>query len=79
MIIRSFVKDYDDAVLDLALKLHEIVERLCAQEFFLYEVKILEEKITEYLDARKMIREEMPNLMLKPKPKHHFLRKHLLI
>ena len=45
MIIRSFVKDYDDAVLDLALKLHEIVERLCAQEFFLYEVKILEEMI----------------------------------
>ena len=79
LIIRSFVLNDDDIVLDLALKLHEIVERLCAPEFFLYEVKILEEKVIDYLDLRQKIRDEFQDLMPNAKPKHHYIRKHLLI
>ena len=79
LIIRSFVINDDDIVLDFALKLHEIVERLCAPEFFLYEVKILEEKIIDYLDLRQKIRDEFQDLMPNAKPEHHFIRKHLLI
>ena len=74
LIIKQFTDNYDESVIDLILKLHEIVERLCAQEFYIYEVKILEEKIIDYLDLRKTIREEFPNLMTNAKPKHHFLR-----
>ena len=79
LIIKGFVKNYDDSILSFALKLHEIVERLCAQELFPYEVKILEDKIVVYLNLRKEVREEYPSLMPNSKPKHHFLRKETLI
>ena len=58
----------------LGLLLHNIVERLTAQQFYVYEVIILEEKISQYLDDRKHIREKYPELMMRPKPKHHYLR-----
>ena len=45
-----------------------------ASEFHEYEIDILEEEILSYLDLRKSIRAEFPNLMKNPKPKHHFLR-----
>ena len=74
LVIRNFVKDIDDEVLLLGLLLHNIVERLTAQQFYVYEVIILEEKISQYLDDRKHIREKYPELMMRPKPKHHYLR-----
>ena len=75
LVMKRYVPDTEDRVLLLGLNLHDIVERLCAQEFFPYEIKVLEDKIVEYLDLRKIVRKEYPNLMTKPKPKHHFLRK----
>ena len=75
LIIKKFISNFNDPALNLGLLLHEIVERLCAQEFFLYEIGILEEKIVEYLELRKNVRKDYPNLMPNPKPKHHFLRK----
>ena len=39
----------DDTVLGLGLRLHEIVERMSATEFYPYEIDILEEKVYEYL------------------------------
>ena len=78
LVIRQFDYDCEDIVLQLGLNLHDIVERLCAQEFHLYEIRLLDEKIVEYLDLRKIVRNEYPNLMTKPKPKHHFLRKETL-
>ena len=71
-IIRNFVKDIDDPVLELGLKLHEITERLTASEFKEYEVDVLEEKIIEYLDDRKKIYDDYP-VIGSPKPKTHFL------
>ena len=78
LVIRQFICDREDVVLRLGLILHDLVERLCAQEFYLYEVKLLDDKIVEYLDLRKIVREDYPNLMNKPKLKHHFLRKETL-
>ena len=72
-IIKKLVKNFDDPAICLGLKLHEIVERLTAHEYLPYEVDILENKLVEYLDERKSIRCIFPNLMPKPKPKHHFL------
>ena len=62
-------------MITLGLKLHEIVERVTAQEYFPYEVDILEEKTVEYLDLRKTIRSDYPSMMLKCKPKHHYIRR----
>ena len=78
LLIRTFVKDIDDPVLSLSLMLHEVVERMVASEYFSYEIDILEDKIYQYLNLRKAVRSEYPNLLLNPKPKHHFIRKVLL-
>ena len=75
VVIRKFVLDFEDEVLILGLKLHDIVERLTAQSFLPYEVDLLEEKITKYLNMRANIRSENPDVMSNPKPKHHFLRR----
>ena len=77
-IVRHFVTDYEDPVLLLGLKLHDIVERLCAQEFLSYEISILDDKIIDYLELRKIVRDKYPNIMPNPKPKHHYLRKETL-
>ena len=78
VLIKRFVVDCDDPVLSLGLKLHEVVERMVASEFYPYEIDLLEEKVYQYLDLRKAIRLDYPNLMLNPKPKHHFIRKLLM-
>ena len=75
LVINRFVIDNEDPVLDLALKLHQLVERLCAYEFYSYEVSLLQDKIIEYLDLRKIVRNDHPDLLLNPKPKHHLMRK----
>ena len=74
LVIRNLVSDLEDPVVNLGLKLHEIVERVTAQEFFPYEVDILEEKLVGYLELRKTVRSDFPSMMPKWKPKHHFLR-----
>ena len=75
LLMMKFLDNNDDPVIRLGLLLHEIVERLTASAFYTYEIDILEEKVIEYLDLRKVIREEFPSKMVNPKPKHHFLRK----
>ena len=76
LVMRRLVDDnFDDPVLNLGLILHNIVERLCALEFLSYEISSLNDKIIEYLELRKSVRKDFPNLMPNPKPKHHFLRK----
>ena len=77
LVIRSLVRDIDSPVVTLGLLLHEIVERVTAQEYYPYEVDILEDKTVEYLNLRKAIRSEYPSLMTKCKPKHHFIREHI--
>ena len=72
-IIKPFVKDYENQVLALGLKLAEIVERVTAVEIRHYEVEVLEEKILEYLDDRKQVFDDFPHLIGKAKPKHHYL------
>ena len=79
LIIRNIVKDQDDPVVNLGLKLHEIVERLTANEFLPYEIDLLAEKVIQYFELRKTLRVEYPNIMPNPKPKHHYLRKNAFI
>ena len=74
MIIKKFIINPADEALNLALRLHEITERITAPSFFNYEADILEEDIIDYLDARKLLRSEHPDLFRRPKPKHHFMR-----
>ena len=73
LIIRDFVAEKTDPVLALGLKLHEVTERITASEFRLYEIHLVKEAIIEYLDMRKDVRLENPRIVLRPKPKHHFL------
>ena len=75
LIIRRLVKDPDDPILSLGLLLHEVVERVTAQEFYPYEVDLLDEKINSYLETRKTIRNIYPGIVPSPKPKHHYMRK----
>ena len=73
LVVRKFVKDREDTALELGLKLHAITERLTAVEFEDFEIDVLEDKIVDYLDERKMLHEERPDLLGRPKPKTHFL------
>ena len=57
-VIRNFVDNVDDTVLHLGLILHDIVERICATDFFPYEISRLNEKIVEYLDLREAFKIE---------------------
>ena len=74
-LIRGLVVDPGDTVLSLGLLLHEIIERITAQEFFPYEIDLLERKIQDYLEMRKVLRADHPNLVPSAKPKHHFMKK----
>ena len=74
LILRNLLKDSEDPVLLLGLQLHEIVERLTAQEFLPYEIDLLEGRILQYLDMRITLRAEYPEYLQNPKPKHHFMR-----
>ena len=69
LIIKKFVDDYEKEVLQFALKLVDITHRLMATEFRRYEIVILEDKIIEYLDARKCLFDNFPHLLGSPKPK----------
>ena len=73
LVVKNFILNTADDVLTLGLKLHEITERLTASEYFTYEINILEDLVVEYLDLRKKVRVDFPNLFGRPKPKHHFL------
>ena len=72
LIIRNYVKE-DNTIFHLGLMLHELVERLTASEFYEYEIETLEELIIKYLDERKEVFSEFPNLLGSAKPKTHFL------
>ena len=74
LLVDKFVRDKDDEVLALALKLHEVVERATATEFEEYEIDLLDESIIEYLESRKNARLNHPEFFARPKPKHHFMR-----
>lgn len=69
MIIQPFVKDIEDPVLSLALKLSEITEKLTAAEYRGHEIDQLEQDVLDYLDHRKVIFEEYPEMLNTPKPK----------
>ena len=72
-IIRNLIKDEEHPVFQFGLTLHEITERITAYEFQQYEIDVLEELIIKYLDERKVVFEEFPDLIGSPKPKTHFL------
>ena len=74
LIVKRFILDKDDNVLALGLKLHEVTERITATEYLEYEIQLLDECVLDYLDMRKQVRSEIPNLFKRPKPKHHFIR-----
>ena len=78
LIIRNLVQDTDDPAIILGLKLHELVERLTAYEYYAYEIDILDAKLFEYMELRHQLRLEYPTIMPSAKPKHHFLRFHLI-
>ena len=74
LLVKKFSIDKDDEVLALGLKLHEVTERITATEYREYEIQLLHDSVLDYLDMRKRIRMEMPQIFSKPKPKHHFIR-----
>ena len=69
MIIKHLIDDHENEVLKFALMLVDITLRLIAVEIRKYEIAILEDKIIEYLEARKDIFAEFPDLLGKLKPK----------
>ena len=76
LIIKSLMKDEaddEDGVLQLALKLLDVTNRIAVVEFRQHEIDVLEEEIINYLDSRKGVFEKYPNLIGKVRPKHHFL------
>ena len=75
MIIKEFIADNHDSVLSLALKLNEITERITASEFYEYEIEMLHDEVKDYLKMREDVRTEFPEFFMRPKPKHHFIRK----
>ena len=77
MMVKKFIAEKDDKVLEFALKMHEITERITATEFLEYEIDLLDECVIEYLDMRKQLRSEFPEFFKRPKPKHHFMRRNV--
>ena len=69
---KGWVVDSEDPVLLLALKLEDVTNRLCAEEFRIHDIETLEIVILEYLDMRKKVYEHY-SVIGRPKPKHHFL------
>ena len=72
MYFNKWIKEADDPVFQLALKLHEITAFLTAESIRQHEVDTVEELIQSYLDERKVVYDEFP-VLGRPKPKHHFL------
>ena len=73
MIMKSLVRDQDDEVFQYLLLLVDITAKITAMEFRGYEIYVLEEKVIEFLDARKIIFSSFPDLLGTPKPKHHLI------
>ena len=75
LILQHFVNNVDEGedVFILAMKLLDITNRMTAVEFRTHEIDTLEELIVNYLDIRKGLCERYPKLLVKPRPKHHFL------
>ena len=78
LVVKGFLYDNDDLksddeVLVWMLKLVDVINRLSATEFRNNEIELLETKIVEYLDTRKDIYEQYPDVLGTPKPKHHLL------
>ena len=74
LLIEKYVQDRNEPFLLMGLKLHEITERLTAHEYFEYEVSLVEDSVVEYLNLRRSLEKDFPNLVSRPKPKHHFIR-----
>ena len=64
---------FSDRVFQFLMSLVSIAERILAPALRKYEVLGLEEDIIEYLNERKIIFEEVPKGLNKPKPKTHFM------
>ena len=73
LLIRKFVQNKEEPALLLGLQLHEIVERVTANEFREFEISVLEDKIIDYLDCRQTLYNEYPHLLGSAKPKTHHL------
>ena len=75
LIIKSFVAKIgaDHTVLLLAVKLHEMTNRISAIEFRNHEIDELEDLVIEYLNLRMEVFAMYPEIMGTAKPKHHFL------
>ena len=69
MVIEQFVQDINDDVLEMAVALARLSEKLSAVEFREHEVDCLEDEILKYLDKRKLVYEQYPDLLGTPKPK----------
>ena len=70
--MKGWVVDSQDPVLLLALRLHDVTDRLTAEKYKPHEVDILDSLVIEYLDLRKEVFNQYP-VLGNPKPKHHFL------
>ena len=46
---------------------------LALHDALFYTVATLEETVVSYLNLRKEIAEEFPNIFNRPKPKHHYM------
>ena len=70
--MNGWIRDFDDPVLLLAIKLNEMTERITAETFRAYELETLETLIIEYFDLRKVVLDEYP-VLGRLKPKHHYI------
>ena len=69
LIIKYLAGDSQNEIIRFALLLVDITLRLTAAEIRPYEISILEDKIVEYLDRRKEILAEYPDILGTAKPK----------
>ena len=72
LMIKGWIVDKEDPVISLAVKLSEVTDRLTAEAFETHEIDIVEDLIVEYLDLRKVVYIEHPELG-RCKPKHHYI------
>ena len=70
--LKGWIPDQNDEVVQLAIKLHELTERLTAETFRPHEIETLDVVIHEYLDLRKIVFNNHP-VLGRAKPKHHFI------
>ena len=73
LIIKSLVMDEDDEVFQYLLQMVELTARITAQQFRSHEIDVLEDRVIQFLDARKLLFSSFPETLGTPKPKHHFI------